>query len=277
MYYLYIDESGTDDDYLDGYFNVIKNRSKFFTLGGIIVGEYTRQILNKHFSSIVKRYCQGSVRPVNFRVGGGVLWGGREATYRFGGAYPPPAPATLAGPPGEAALAEAEQRLDRSLPTELRQLYQIGDGGFGPGEGLFPLAELVERYTECVREPIGPGGQRWPANLIPLFDQSPQLLCLDADTGRMICWDPEMIEDVEEGEDWDQSFVPEADSLAAVMEAWLASPTMTEQMDEARQQPFTVPQATIDFYAAMSPQERAEYGFEGEDWEEQLRRSFNQR
>ena len=55
------------------------------------------------------------------------------------------------------------------------------------------------------------------------------------------------------------------------------SPTMTEQMEQAKQQPFTVPQATIDFYAAMTPQERAEYGFEGDDWEDQLRRSFNPR
>jgi hypothetical protein len=206
---------------------------------------------------------------------GGMLMAGPEGTYRLGGAESPAEPATLAGPPGDAALADAEKHIGRTLPTELRQLYAIGDGGFGPGEGLFPLAELVERYTECVREPIGPGGQLWPANLIPLFDQSPQLLCLDADTGQVICWDPEMIEDVEEGEDWDQSFVPEADSLTALMEAWLASPTMTEQMEEARQQPFTVPQATIDFYAAMSPEERAEYGFEGEDWVEQLKRSFS--
>ena len=208
---------------------------------------------------------------------GGMLMAGPDGTYRIGGAEPSAEPAKLASPPEDAALAEAEERIGRLLPAELRQLYEIGDGGFGPGDGLFPLAELVERYADCVRQPIGPAGQLWPANLLPLFDQSPQLLCLDTDTGRMICWDPELIEDVEEGKDWDQSFVAEADGLGALMEAWLASPTMTEQMDEARQQPFTVPQATIDFYAAMSPQERAEYGFEGEDWEEQLRRSFNQR
>lgn len=206
---------------------------------------------------------------------GGMLMAGPDGTYRIGGAEPPRQPAGLASPPDEAALSEAEQRIGRTLPTELRQLYEIGDGGFGPGDGLFPLAELIDRYSENVREPIGPGGQLWPANLIPLFDQSPQLLCLDADTGRMVCWDPEMIEDVEQGEDWNQSFVHEADSLAAMMEAWLGSPTMTEQMEQARQEPFMVPQATIDFYAAMTPHERAEYGFEGDDWEEQLRRSFN--
>lgn len=206
---------------------------------------------------------------------GGMLMAGPDGTYRIGGAEPPAEPTKLAASPGEAALAEAAQRIGRPLPPELRQLYAIGDGGFGPGDGLFPLAELLERYDECVREPIGPGGQLWPVNLLPLFEEPPQLLCLDTDSGRMICWDPERIEDVEQGSDWDQSFVPEADSLGAYMEAWLGSATMTEQMDQARQQPFTVPQATIDFYAAMSPEERAGYGFEGDDWKEQLRRSFS--
>lgn len=203
-----------------------------------------------------------------------MVMAGPDGSYRLGGDAPAE-PAKLAGPPDEGSLGEAERRIGRALPAELRQLYSISDGGFGPGDGLFPLAELVERYLEATRGPCGPGGQLWPANLIPLFEQSPQLLCIDADSGRIICWDPELIEDVEEGEDWDQSFVPEADSLAALMDAWLDTPTMAEQMEEARRQPIEVPQATIDFYAAMTPEERAEYGFEGEDWEEQLRRSFS--
>lgn len=206
----------------------------------------------------------------------GMMMAGPDGIYRVGGGEDPVEPAKLPGTPGDAALGEAEKRIGRPLPAELRQLYGIGDGGFGPGDGMFPLAELVERYSECIREPIGPAGQRWPANLVPIFEQSPQLLCLDTDTGRMICWDPELIEDVEMGEDWEQSFVPEADSLGDLMEAWLASPTMAEQMEQARNQPFTVPQATIDFYAAMTAEERAGYGFEGDDWEDQLRRSFGQ-
>ena len=202
----------------------------------------------------------------------GMVMTGPDGSYRLGDA--PPQPAELAGPPGETALADAERSIGRPLPLELRQLYAIGDGGFGPGDGLFPLSQLVERYSDFAGEPFGPAGQPWPANLLPLFDQSPQLLCLDADSGKIVCWDPELIEDVEQGSDFDQSFVPEADSLGALMEAWLESPTMAEQMEEARQQPFEVPQATIDFYAAMTPEERAEYGFPGDDWEEQLRKQF---
>ena len=205
---------------------------------------------------------------------GGMVMAGPDGTYRIGGEAPTE-PTKLAGPPTQHALGEAERRIGRPLPPELRQLYSIGDGGFGPGDGLFPVAELIRVHSDLTDKPYGPGGQEWPANLLPLFDQAPQLLCLDTDSGRIICWDPELIEDVEEGEDWEQSFVPEADSLAALMEAWLTSPTMAEQMDQARQLPFTLPQETIDFYAAMTPAERAEYGFEGEDWEDQLRRSFN--
>jgi hypothetical protein len=68
LYYLYIDESGTDDDYLDEYYNVIKNRGRFFTLGGIIANEDTRQILNKHHSSIITRFFQGITLPGNFKL-----------------------------------------------------------------------------------------------------------------------------------------------------------------------------------------------------------------
>jgi hypothetical protein len=68
LYYLYIDESGTDDDYLDEYYNVSGKRSKYFTLGGIIVSEDTRQILNKHYYSIISRFFKGICLPTNFKL-----------------------------------------------------------------------------------------------------------------------------------------------------------------------------------------------------------------
>ena len=108
-------------------------------------------------------------------------------------------------------------------------MYRIADGGFGPGEGLFPLAELSERYDDMTKEPFGPDGQDWPKNLLALFNEDPVLVCLDLDDGGIVAWDPEEIEDEESDEDWQRSFKREQSSLAELMEQWLNRPTFTEE------------------------------------------------
>ena len=110
--------------------------------------------------------------------------------------------------PSEQALAAAEQAIGRPLPDEVQQLYAIGDGGFGPGEGLTPLSDAIGRYSEMTREPYGPLGQEWPKNLLPLFDENPVLSCIDLDSGEIVAWDPEEIEDEDSDEDWQRSFKP---------------------------------------------------------------------
>ena len=149
----------------------------------------------------------------------------------FGGA--PAGPQPLRPPPDDAGLAKAEQAVGRSLPAEVRQLYAIGDGGFGPGGGLMPLSELVDRYDELTREPFGPLGQDWPRNLLPLFDEDPVLGCIDMDSGEMIAWDPEEIEDEDSDEDWQRSFKTEHPNLAMRMSEWLGERTVEEQMSDA--------------------------------------------
>jgi hypothetical protein len=138
-------------------------------------------------------------------------------------------PQPLAPPPGEQALADAEAALGRALPAEVRQLYAVGDGGFGPGEGLLPLAEAVSRYREVTAEPYGPAGQDWPKSLLPLFDENPVLTCIDMDSGQMVAWDPEEIEDEESDEDWQRSFKVEHPSLSVLMAEWLERPTFDEE------------------------------------------------
>jgi len=113
----------------------------------------------------------------------------------------PSGPQPLGPAPSEQALIEAERAIGRSLPDEVQQLYAIGDGGFGPGEGLMSLAEVISRYREMTAEPYGPLGQDWPKNLLPLFDENPVLSCIDMDSGEMVAWDPEEIEDEESDED----------------------------------------------------------------------------
>jgi len=141
----------------------------------------------------------------------------------------PTGPQSLAPAPTEQVLAEAERAIGRPLPDEVQQLYAIGDGGFGPGEGLMPLSEVVRRYREMTCEPYGPLGQDWPKKLLPLFDENPALSCIDMDSGEIIAWDPEEIEDEDSADDWQRSFKVEHPSLAALMAEWLERPTFDEE------------------------------------------------
>jgi hypothetical protein len=68
LHYLYIDESGDDDDYLDSSGKQIKNRSKFFTLGGIIVDAENQRILENHFSWLMADYFNEIMLPANFKL-----------------------------------------------------------------------------------------------------------------------------------------------------------------------------------------------------------------
>lgn len=141
----------------------------------------------------------------------------------------PTGPQPLSPAPDEQAVAAAGKAIGRPLPDEVQQLYAIGDGGFGPGQGLLPLAEVVDRYREMTREPYGPLGQDWPKNLLPLFDENPVLSCIDMDSGHVVAWDPEEIEDEDSDEDWRRSFKVEHPSLAALMAEWLGRPTFQDE------------------------------------------------
>jgi hypothetical protein len=155
---------------------------------------------------------------------GGALMMGPGGVMSMGGGAPA-GPQPLAAPPGDSAIDAAAARIGRPLPDEVQQLYAIGDGGFGPGEGLFPLADLIDRYEDLTAEPYGPAGQDWPKNLLPLFDEDPVLVCIDMDTGGIVAWDPEEIENEQSDADWRRSFKPEQAGLAELMAEWLDRPT----------------------------------------------------
>ena len=179
----------------------------------------------------------------------------------------------LAPPPPEHELAEAERALGRALPDEVKQLYAIGDGGFGPGDGLMPLAEVVDRYREMTSEPYGPLGQEWPRKLLPLFDENPVLTCIDLDSGEIVAWDPEEIEEEDSDEDWQNSFKVEHASLAAAMQDWLGQETVEEMMQrEMRAAQDKMADEWIERLEKQSEAARASHGFTGPDWRDQVRR-----
>ena len=160
----------------------------------------------------------------------------------FGGGFvalggTPEAPAPAPGPCTEAALQAAEARLGFALPAALRQAYEeIGDGGFGPGDGLYSLDQLVAKYREMTAEPVGPQGQAWPPALLPVNGLDWDLVAIDRDSGRLVYWDVEALADENEADEgdrhWRASFRPEAECLGDWLDGWVDTPTHEEQREQ---------------------------------------------
>ena len=185
-------------------------------------------------------------------------------------------------PPVSAEQIEAaEQKLGFPLPEELKQLYRaISDGGFGPGEGLYPLDRLVAEYRDFTSEPFGPQGQPWPPSLLPLCHDDPGEICLDRDSGKVIFWDPEELAEGQGNKYWRRSFKEEADSLSGFLDKWVGEPTAIERMQAQRDEVMANPMQThinnmIDCCSRMTPEERAAMGFGGDDWQDKIRRRYS--
>jgi hypothetical protein len=139
-------------------------------------------------------------------------------------------------PCAEARIAAAEAVLGFALPPALRQVYvEVADGGFGPGDGLYGLDALLAKWRELTHEPVGPQGQEWPRNLLPIAGEDWDLICLDRAGGRLIFWDVDEMADFEHEQEsgdeaWNRAVKPEADSLEAWLERWLGGRTQAEQI-----------------------------------------------
>ena len=127
--------------------------------------------------------------------------------------------------PGEAptpatadALSATEGSLGFGLPADLRSFYsEVADGGVGPGDGIYGLDELLSKWREMTEEPVGPRGQKWPKNLLPIHGERWDLTCIDRDTGKLVYFDPE---EIDYG-GWSKAFKDEAPSLEAWLQKWL--------------------------------------------------------
>jgi hypothetical protein len=165
------------------------------------------------------------------------------------------------------------------LPAGLRQLYlEIGNGGFGPGDGLYSLTDIAGQYADMTDEPFGPQGQPWPANLLAICHDDPGEICVDRDSGAVIFWDPEEIEGASD-KYWKASFKQEAGNLAALFDKWLGEPTAMERMRQSTEEMMRDPMEThvrnlLDMYSRMSPEERATHGLPEQGWEVEVRRRY---
>jgi len=190
-------------------------------------------------------------------------------------------PATNALPESatSAALDAAERRLGVALPPFLRRLYlEVANGGFGPGQGIVGVRggsttdrdrTIEDLYDEMRDSTTENPRWVWPAGLVPIVDYGGAFGCIDASMadGRIVDWNPDELDERGADGGWSRSFSEVAPSLAVWLEAWLDAPAPVDQtarlMAEAMS---TIPEVTRQYWASMTPEQRAEYGLPSTGW-----------
>ena len=121
-----------------------------------------------------------------------------------------------ATPLTSADIAKAEKRLGFTLPDDLQQFYLAGGHRRRASCGdYYSLDGLVKEYRMLTREPYGPNGEDWPANLLPFEDQLESYAAYDLETGLITIWDSEEIIGGNESKAaWKRSFQPTGKTLA---------------------------------------------------------------
>jgi hypothetical protein len=97
----------------------------------------------------------------------------RHDSGSLGASSEDPTNCPLAPPATEAGFRQLEEKVGRAIPHDLRQLYAIADGGFGPGigPGLYSLERIGREYDDLRRRGPGYTGEAdWPPHLLPLTD-----------------------------------------------------------------------------------------------------------
>jgi SMI1 / KNR4 family (SUKH-1) len=192
----------------------------------------------------------------------------------FGAAMSTPVATMLPPPADAAALARAETSLGFALPPFLRRVYlEVADGGFGPGVGLLGIDAAVAAYGRLRDGGELPRGRTWPDQLLPVVERDPGNYCVDAATtdGRVVDWDPEELGEFSGEKAFARSFSEEAPSVEAWLRAWVGGKTQAEQHQEMLQKAMVdAARQSRAYFAAMTPEQRREYGFPDEGWESQI-------
>ena len=143
-----------------------------------------------------------------------------ETEDHIGASSKSPGATPLQPPPTESDWKALEQIAGRSAPEDLKRLYRISDGGFGPGFTGLNTVQLIGSGCEDYRR-RGPdycGTVLYPESFIPLATERLDYH-YDLDTGRIISSNQNWENEGLEPEDiYDIAF----QSLAAMMEDWLS-------------------------------------------------------
>ena len=134
----------------------------------------------------------------------------------------------LARPANEADLAALEALVGRKLPADLRALYAIADGGWGPGTsytgglgtGFYSLKALASVLEDLRRRGPGYTGEApWPDNLLPIADTTGPV-SYNLDTGEIVAFNDYWYDD---DLTLEQAFSVTHPTLEAWLREWVAS------------------------------------------------------
>lgn len=134
----------------------------------------------------------------------------------------------LAPPATESEFEALEKKIGRAIPHDLRQLYAIANGGFGPGLGVTPgfgpgiysLKHVGLAYDDMMRRgPDYTGRISWPTHLLPLTDNFGPV-SYDLDRGVIVAFD-EYFED--KGLTAEDGFTDLHPSLSSWLKEWVGT------------------------------------------------------
>ncbi len=95
--------------------------------------------------------------------------------------------------------------------------------------------------------------------------------CVDIENGKIIYGDEESLADGPSDRVWKRSFRPDALGLAAWFERWLETQSSEEHFQEQMKAGMNAAlTASLKYWRARTPEERAAFGLPEEGWEEAL-------
>ena len=132
----------------------------------------------------------------------------------------------LAPPATDEEIARLENRIARPLPEDLRQMFCIANGGWGPGysytvghgPGILSTDGVIAELDDLERRGPGYTGEMaWPANLLPLTDLG-GTVSYDLETGEIVQWDDHWYD---HDKKITQAFAVSHPSLQDFLQEWL--------------------------------------------------------
>lgn len=134
----------------------------------------------------------------------------------------------LAEPATATEIVKLEAMVGRPLPADIRSLYAIADGGWGPGiaftmghgRGIQSLQAVRETLADLRRRGPGYTGEaEWPATLLPIADRGGPI-SYDLETGRIVAFNDYYYDDDQTIE---QAFTVIYPTLEDWLREWVAS------------------------------------------------------